>query len=269
MILNVNRKVLIISFSLLLLLSCKDIIEYSPYENIVESKYKRQNISHYNRLLPSADHEFEPFRVALIADSHTYYDEFLKQVDYINSRDDFDFVIHLGDITLSANGGEFNWYSDIMNRIEVPVITIIGNHDCLGNGYDIYNEMFGASNFFFNYRDVKFVFFDNIVWEKKVTDPDFEWFNGALSNGEAYQHVIPFSHLPPWSEQFSLGNEYLFNELLKNNAIELSVHGHDHSYKLSQPYGDIHYLTVPAPIRDELIILDIQADTVRVERHYY
>lgn len=253
----------------LLSTSCDEVIEYSPYQNIVPAKWKEQNVSNYNGLLPQAKQPFEPFRVALISDSHTYYDDFTKQVEYVNSRDDFSFVIHLGDITLSSNIREFEWYSDIMNKIKVPVITLIGNHDCLGNGYDIYTEMFGKPNFYFEYRNVKFVIFDDVIWEKQVEDPDFSWFNEALVNDGRYQHVLPFSHIPPWDDQFSMGNELLYNHILENNNIELSMHGHDHSYKQSQPYGDVNYLSVPAPNKNQLVILDIQPEEVLIELHNY
>ncbi len=266
---NLYRIILLTIFVGLFALSCDEIIEYSPYQNIVDSKWKKQNVTNYNKLLPEADEGFTPFRIGLIADSHTYYDEFEKQVKYINSRNDLDFIVHLGDITLSANAREFDWYSDIMNDIKIPVITLIGNHDCLANGYDIYTEMFGESNFFFRYRDVKLVMFDNIIWEKNVIDPDFVWFDTALENDSDYKYVIPFAHIPPWGDQFNMGSEYLYNQLLLKHNVELSVHGHGHSYGYSQPYGDVNYLSIPAPIRDELVIMDVQSDTIIVERIEY
>lgn len=251
-------------------LSCDEIIEYSPYENIVEKKWKNQNVKNYNKLLPEAQKSFEPFKIGLIADTHTYYDEFEKQVRVINKRDDLDFIVHLGDLTLSANAREFDWYSDIMNQINIPVISLIGNHDCLANGYDIYTEMFGESNFFFEYKDVKFVMFDDVVWEKQIRDPDFDWFIESIVNNDDYQYVIPFAHIPPWDEQFSYGNEFFYNQILLGNSIELSVHGHGHRYEYSQPYnGGVNYLSIPAPIRNELIIMNIQSDTILIEKIDY
>lgn len=249
----------------LLVTSCDEVIEYSPYQNIVKSKWKKQNISNYNKLLPEAEEPFEAFRIGLIADSHTYYDEFEEQVKYINSRNDLDFIVHLGDVTLSANAREFDWYCEIMNKIKIPVLTLIGNHDCLGNGYDIYTEMFGESNFFFEYKDVKFVMFDNIIWEKKVQDPDFAWFDAALANDSDYKYVLPFAHLPPWDSQFSTGDEYLYNQILLKHNLDLSIHGHGHSYSYMQPYDDVNYLSVPSPEDKELIILDIQSDGINHE----
>ncbi len=262
-------KLVVILVFMTFISSCKEIIEYSPYENIVDAKWKNQNQKEYNRLLPEASKSFEPFRVGLISDSHTYYDEFVKQVSYLNTRNDLDFIIHLGDITLSSNSREFKWYSDILDRIEVPVFTIIGNHDCLGNGYDIFVEMFGDPNLYFAYKDVKFVLFDNIVWEKNIKDPDFEWLTSAVVNDKNHKHVIPFSHIFPWDSQFSYGNELVYNYILEQNNISLSVHGHGHSYKLSNPYDSVDYLIVPSCSKDEIVILDIQADTIKIERVHY
>ncbi|MBS2098479.1 metallophosphoesterase family protein [Carboxylicivirga linearis] len=254
---------------LLMMSSCDEWIEFSPYENRVKEIERNQNLVSYNRLIDDVDKPYEPFKVGLIADTHTYYDEFEKQVAFINTLNDLDFIIHLGDITLSSNIREFRWYSDIVNQINIPVFTIIGNHDCLGNGFDIYTEMFGDNNFFFTHKGVKFVMFDDVFWEKQIKDPDFEWFYHALENTDENKYVIPFAHIGPWSSQFPIGNKYLYNEMMEFYNIPLSVHGHDHRYDLKNPYGEVNYLTVPSCNRDELIVLDFKADTLEVERILY
>jgi len=267
-------KSLLIPVIILLLLtsivsSCDEVIEYSPYQNIIKDEWKNQNSASIKQLNNQAKKGFKPFKIALIGDSHTYYDNLEKQVKYINTLSDLDFVIHMGDLTLSAINREFNWYSDIINKIEVPVITLIGNHDCLANGYNIYSKMFGPSNFDFSHKGVKFVVLDDVVWEKHVEDPDFEWFSEAIVNDKDYKHVIPFAHIPPWDEQFSYGNELFYNYLLEQNDISLSVHGHIHRYDVRQPYGAVNYLSVPSSNRDQLVIMDIQADTILFENIVY
>ncbi|MCU4176160.1 metallophosphoesterase family protein [Carboxylicivirga sp. N1Y90] len=260
----------IVAFILLMTIaSCDYLFEYSPYQNIVKAKWKQQNVKSIEKLALVDNRAFESFKVGLISDSHTYYDELEKQIDYLNTRKDLDFIIHLGDITLSSNIREFEWYSELVNRINVPVFTLIGNHDCLGNGYSIYTEMFGEANFLFTYKGVKFVFFDDVVWEKSIQDPDFEWFEKAIANDEDNKYVIPFSHIPPWDQQFTYGNELFYNYLLEESGIDLSVHGHGHSYDYAQVYGDVNYLSVPSCIRDELITLDFQADTILIDRIHY
>jgi len=250
-------------------ISCEDLIEYSPYQNIVRDKWKEQNITNYQQLKNEEKNNFEPFKIALISDTHTYYDAFNKQVDYINTLQDIDFVIHLGDITLSALNREFNWYSTIINGLKYPVITVIGNHDCLSNGYDIYTNMFGPSNFCFAYKDVKFVIFDDIVWEKDIEHMNFKWLSTALKNDQNYSYVIPFAHLPPWDDQFSFGDEFLYNHFMEKYNIDLSIHGHSHRFELFNPYGKVNYLTVPSCNRDQLVIISFQPDTILWENVSY
>ena len=39
---------------------------------------------------------------------------------------------------------EFQWQRDIMQKLDVPYVVIIGNHDCLGTGVSSYEKIFGA-----------------------------------------------------------------------------------------------------------------------------
>lgn len=249
--------------------SCDDVIEYSPYQNTVDTKRTHQNTHNINRLHKKTAPGFMPFTIALIADSHTYYDDLEKQIKYLNTVRDIDFIIHMGDITLSAINREFKWYNDLIRKSKVPVITLIGNHDYLANGYSIYKEMFGQSNFKFTYNGVKFVGFDDIVWEKHVKDPDFKWFSEAIQQEHGIQHVVPLAHIPPWDDQFSYGNELYYNYLMEQNAISLSVHGHMHRYDVRQPYGDVTYLTVPSCNRDQLVMMHFEKDTILFENITY
>lgn len=255
----------------LIVVGCENLLEYSPFTNDVKDEWRKQNETSLDKISSGINQEFTPFKVGLIADSHTYYDEFEDQVDYLNSREDLDFIIHLGDITLGSYMREFNWYSEIMNRIDQPVFTIIGNHDCLGNGHEIYKEMFGTPNMQFSYKGVKFVLFDDVIWEKQIEDPDLLWLYDALENDNNYKYVLPFAHIPPWDSQFSIGNRYLYHEIMKDRNIQFSVHGHDHSYKLNQTFGDgnVNYLVVPSCEKYEMVVMNFQKDTILIDRVQY
>jgi len=256
-------------FLFVLFTSCEDLIEYSPYQNIVKDKWKEQNISNYQLLLPAENTEFSPFKIVLISDTHNFYDPFITQVNYINTLKDIDFVIHLGDFTTGSLNKEFNWYSTIINRLDIPFFTVIGNHDCLANGCSIYKNMFGPSDYIFTYKNVKFILFDDVIWEKNCQDPDFEWLDDALKNDDNYTHIIPFSHIPPWDGQFSYGNEIVFNTLMERNKINLSVHGHKHRFDVLKPYGDVNYLTIPSSDKHQLVILTINSDTILIKNVKY
>ncbi len=253
-----------------ILTACSEAFEYSPYQVNVKSSEKGQTTRNLKRIAEIDQGSFKPFKIALFGDTHTFYDDFEDIVSKLNARDDFDFAIHLGDITSSAINREFQWYSDIINRMKKPVITIIGNHEYLSNGYYVFEEMYGPTNFTFVYNNCKFVIFDDIIWEKNVADPDFEWFDENLTNDNNYTHVIPFSHIPPWDQQFSYGNELAFNYMLHENGVEYSFHGHTHQYMDERRYesvlGNVRYITTEAANDRGYLIVTVHKDSLQIEK---
>lgn len=243
---------------------CDTFFEYSPYQ--VKADDKLLNRSALIMLENKSKADFKPFRIALIGDSHTYYDEFKKQVDAINRIDSIDFVVHLGDITLSGIYREFQWYSEIIARLNKPLITVIGNHDCLANGETMYKQMFGDLNFTCTYNDCKLVFWDDIIWERNNKDPDFEFLQNALYDAERYTHKIVFAHIQPWDDQFSLGNRLLYNSIMENNGVSLSIHGHQHTFYCDKYFGKVPYLLTGDATDREIVVAEVLSDTIMVHR---
>lgn len=236
--------------------SCENMIEYSPYKAGVKLPYKDLNIKALEQIQARSSQSFEPFVIGVFGDTHTYYDDFVDQVKHFNSIDTLDFVVHMGDITLSGIYREFLWYSEIVSDLKHPLITLIGNHDFLSNGEYMYREMFGPFNFTIVYNDCLFVFFEDIIWEKDVKDPDFDWLEEQLKNSGDFRYRFVFSHIPPWSGEFSKGNEFYFNMLLDKYDVDLSVHGHMHSYYLGKRYssGPLYLTTSESKARETFVI---------------
>ena len=86
-------------------------------------------------------------RFAVISDTQRWYDETEDEVAHINLRNDLDFVMHCGDLTDFGVTKEFEWQQRILNKLRVPYVVILGNHDCIGSGKDVYRVMFGEENF--------------------------------------------------------------------------------------------------------------------------
>ena len=129
--------------------------------------------------------------------------------------------------------------------------------------------MFGPTNFTFVYNNCKFILFDDIVWEKNVEDPDFDWLMKNIINDNNYTHVIPMAHIPPWDEQFAVGNELVYNLILANAAIDISIHGHIHGFTNSYRYNDfseIQYITTDDLKDRNFILLTINKSFYEIER---
>ena len=248
-----------------LLPACDIPFEYSPYDAIVEKKYRDLTAKNLDKLKELEDGKTS-FKIAFISDSHTFYDDFEDQIKDINSRDDIDFVIHGGDITLSSLHKEFNWFNEIIGKLNVPFLTVIGNHDHLSNGKEIYEKSFGPTNYVFTFRGSKFVMFDNVIWENKNRDPEFEWFKENLINDADYNHVIPVSHIPPWGDQYNYGNEIIFDQMMVEKDIKLSIHGHTHKYYFGKRYDQVDYLVVGDTPDRNYAVISIDEDNYSVER---
>lgn len=241
---------------------CDTLFEYSPYQ--VKTNDRLLNQSASEQLRSKSKSDFKPFRIALIGDSHTYYDEFKRLIDAINRIDNIDFVVHLGDITLSGIYREFLWYSEIIARLNKPVVTVIGNHDCLANGETMYRNMFGDFNFNCTYNNCKLVFWDDIIWERNNKDPDFEWLQKEMSDEKWYTHKVVFAHIQPWDAQFSMGNRLLYNRILEKNGVSLSIHGHQHKFYYDKYFGKVPYLLIPDATDREIVVAEVLYDTILV-----
>ena len=55
-------------------------------------------------------------------------------MESINKRGDVDFVVHCGDISDFGVTREFELQRDILEKLTMPYVVLIGNHDCLGSG---------------------------------------------------------------------------------------------------------------------------------------
>jgi len=255
---------------ILLHISCSDIIEYSPYQVKVNQSQIYLNQENLIRIQNLESTDLNPFKIVLISDTHTEYDDLNHIIIELNKRDDYDFIINIGDITESGLYKEYKWYSDIIKTLNKPIITVIGNHDCRSNGKYIYDEMFGNPNFTFEYNNCKFIIFNDIIWGEDLENPDFEWFNTSLHNDKQFNHVIPFSHIPPWDGQFSYANEMTFNYILDNNNITYSFHGHDHHFSVRQPYkdilGNVVYTTIENIKKRTYFLLTIEKDNIKIEK---
>lgn len=250
------------------LISCDPWFSFSPYGSDVAETYKGLGEENLARLESADAGDSKPFKVALLADPHYHFSKVNDAIADINQRGYFDFVLVLGDLTENGLRQEFIFFHQSMKALTIPYLTIIGNHDYLSTGEDVYRKMYGDFNYSFVFNNVKFVMFDNIVWESGK-EPDFNWLAATLASGHGYDHVIPFSHIPPSDRQMEEYREGFHQLLLKNN-IRLSIHGHSHDFSLRELYGDgILYHTVPSPQKRAYTELTVTPDTVTVHKIQY
>ena len=140
---------------LLFLLQGCELFEAHPFDGKItgETGINSKNI----KLIEERTLGKQTVRFAMIGDTQRHYDETETFVKALNARNDIDFVIHGGDISDFGVTDEFMLQRDIMNKLKVPYVVLIGNHDCLATGQYVFRKIFGEEDFSFMAGNIKFV----------------------------------------------------------------------------------------------------------------
>jgi len=256
-------KIIVLLIVSLAYTSCDNLFEYSVYEANVKSSQKNTTAKNLE-LLNNIKITSQDFKFAFITDVHYYYDNLKTVIDDINNREDILFVVFGGDIADQALLKEYEIFYDIMEGLNKPYFTVIGNHDYNSNGSIIYKQMFGDYNYFFEFNNNKFVLFDDIILESNK-DPDFDWLSLELSDYAQFNQVFVFAHIPPISNDFSDEMEQEYRSLMAENNVSISINGHNHAYYYEEGEGDVDYLIVPS-LKDPIYgIISVTDETFNIE----
>lgn len=258
---------------------CKDVFEYSPYENRLEEKYlntNRKNLERLSKLESQFMHQ-KRIKVALTADNHAWYDDLGYAVDAVNSIPEVDFLLHAGDLTDWGLEKEYEFAYRQLKRLNMPFLTVVGNHDYLAFGADIYKDMFGKMDYVYslttNEMRIKFIFWNNIVWERRNNPPNFDWLENNLQSRENYDYVFVICHIPPYTDQFlDNGLQEKYVKLMDEYKVDLSIHGHNHNYEYypaDDPYYEgvkTEFLVIGSPKKHYFCTLEIEKEKFSVEK---
>lgn len=230
-----------ISFVVLLLVSLMcGCVEYHPYDTHVDGAMgvNEKNIA----LIESECKGCKELRFAVVSDSQRWYDELERAVLEINSRRDIDFVIHAGDLSDFGMRTEFEAQREILNRLRVPYVCLIGNHDCIATGKEIFAKIFGAPDMAFTAGDVRFICLNTNALEYddgSVPNLDFVE-QQLLTMPSDVQRSVVVMHAEPFSDQFYNHEVALIlqQQLRQLPDLQFCIHGHGHRYKEEDIFGD-------------------------------
>ena len=136
--------------------SCDTVFDVHPYDVQIDGD-RNLNVTNIQKI-EAAVKSKDTIRFAMISDSHQWLDDLKSEVNDINRRSDsLDFVIHCGDLTDFGATREFQWTRDHLQKLNIPFVALLGNHDCLGTGNQSYQKIFGNPDFSFIAGKVKFV----------------------------------------------------------------------------------------------------------------
>ncbi len=226
---------------LFLFAGCSDPFEYHPNEIILaesERDLNKKNMAEILKKQPS-----DTICFVLMGDTQRFYDQLEVFSKSVASDKEVEFIIHSGDISDFGWAKEFKWVHRLMKTIPIPYLTVIGNHDLLANGRNVYLQMYGPTNYIFDYGFIRFVFFDSNSLEHQFNGkvPDLDWISRVsdLSELPNIKQVINISHIPPFGDDFDpdLIEPYI-NHCASHPNLNLSLHGHHHRWQEKKPAGE-------------------------------
>ncbi len=217
-----------------------DLIDYHPYDTRVKGRTDI-NAKEIVRI-ESACAGKDTIRFAFMGDTQRWYDQTEDFVKEINKRSDIDFVIHGGDISDFGMTKEFEWVDNIMKKLSVPYVALIGNHDVIGNGIQVYLKMYGDENFSFIAGRNRFVCLNtnSLEFDYSHPVPDFNYIKSQINDTtSAYDRTIVAMHVQPYGEQFDNNVAEPFQYYLKMmKGLDFCIHAHIHRLHEEDIFGD-------------------------------
>lgn len=263
-----NIRLVTILLGVVIFGGCEGYFDYSPYEANVDNSFKNTHQENMQNLMETDTTQKEEINFAIIADSHYNFHELDEAIVNMNNRE-IDFVIVNGDIADHGYLKEYELFHENMEKLNVPYVTVIGNHDYRSNGGDIYKDMFGDYNKSFVYNNNLFILFDDVFWESNK-NPHFDWLEGELEKSSTYDHVFVICHIPPYGSQFTDDYEERYKKLMLDYHVDLSIHGHIHKNKYGDYYGDgMTYLAVETIIKKGYSIVTVNDNIIEVDNINY
>ena len=193
---------------LCIFLSACDLIDYHPYDGRLTISERDIN-DHNIPLIEAATKDKDTIRFVLMGDTQRSYDE-----------------------------TEVN----ILSKLDIPYVGLIGNHDVIGNGDQVFNKLFGEENFSFIVRDVKFVCLNTnaIEYDYSHPVPDFGFLKEELQDSTRhYSRTIVAMHARPGSEQFDNNVKDVFQLYIREfPSLLFCLNAHNHQLQVEDLFDD-------------------------------
>lgn len=265
------RQTLFFAAAALILTSC-ELFEFSPNDVRAPAAERALTAKNLARLQaqpkPTGG---DTLRFVFTGDSQRFYDEIGPLVESVNRQRGISALVVAGDISDFGLRREMQWVNDRLRHLNVPYLTVIGNHDQVANGRQAYQEIFGPLNYTFTYAGTRFILIDTNSREYGFNGkvPDVSWLQQQLADTVGVRRQIVLCHVPPTNEDFDPELVTPYTEALAQ-APRLLFHlnGHATSFSIGEPYADgVTYINSFAFEKRQYVILTVWgADQYKLEK---
>jgi len=161
-----------------------------------------------------------------------------KVVKQMNAHDPAPkFVLVVGDVTEHATAAQVKPAKEILDTLQVPYYTVIGNHDYLDQqDRSTYDKAFpGRINYHFEHAGWQFLGLDSSDGKKyqqvSVAADSLKWLETAVAKLNPKQPTVLFTHFPFGSlVPYQLQNVDAVLERLKEVNLQAIFNGHFHGW---------------------------------------
>ncbi|HRW89870.1 MAG: metallophosphoesterase [Flavobacteriales bacterium] len=238
---------------------CADPFDHHPWEVDVPEELEHLHATAIPAVRQAIGSD-STFRFAVVGDPQLYYGELDEIMDAVEARDDLHFALVVGDLTDQGLAQEFQWYADVAYGRDLPVVSLIGNHDHLGSGRIIYQEMFGERNFSFMAGGARFICFDNVEFESDAP-VRYDWLSAQLEQPFDGPTLL-FMHIHPTDVQLVGAPLAQLQAILFAHPADAAFMGHLHGYAVSELPGGTPWATAPWVRADAYLEVEVRPDTV-------
>ncbi len=223
-----------------LCLSGCEMFESHPYDVHItgERNLTEKNID----LIEASTKGKKTLTFAMISDTQRWYDETEDVVKTLNARGDLDFVLHGGDQSDFGATEEFMLMRDIFNKLDMPYVCVLGNHDCLGTGEDTYRTIYGELNFAFTAGNTRFICLNTNALEYDYSEPvpDFDFIENELLDLPAeVEQTVFLMHVKPTELVFNNNVAKVFQAYIRQfPGVLFCLYGHEHKLSVDDLFGD-------------------------------
>ena len=211
--------------------------------------------------------KIEPFRFAMISDSHLYsmddhkFDaQLMDAVAQVNAMDPLpDFVLYGGDVAQNGTEDQLVKGKKILSALKMPMKVIPGEHDWYLDMGKAWRGLFGDETWSFNHKGVHFIGLNSILvkdfWtpaglspkermtvmemlESPIPGPwgvhekQLEWLKKDVKDLSPDTPIVVFTHSPLWDYyprwNFQTSDAPEIRDILSKFAHVMSFHGHVH-----------------------------------------
>ncbi|WP_340104685.1 metallophosphoesterase family protein [Rhodohalobacter sp. 8-1] len=167
---------------------------------------------------------------------HFRQENLLHIIDEINNGG-YDLAIFTGDATNEGQRDEYELAREMLDKIEVPLISIPGNHDARSGGIKLFEEYIGPQNGVKVFGDAVVIYVNSAIGDSndgRVGRVKFNMLKKALNDHSdkpikivaIHHHILPI----PMSgrERNVLANAGDLLDLIQRADVDLVVSGHRH-----------------------------------------